>query len=187
MNNPKARQEWIYNELTKEPNTTYSEMCSKYAVSCGKSPRTFDKDWSIANERFQEFQKKLQKEKDNARIKLERDFIKNGLKTKYERVLIIQEQIEATIQELKSGVFKEVKRDGEKAVTWERPLTPYEKAMMRRTVKQLQSEISKIEGDYAPIKQDHTTNGESLNQSTVDLSKLDLDTLKKIKDSQKID
>lgn len=31
---------------------------------------------------------------------------------------------------------------------------------------------------------DHTTQGESLNQSTVDLSKLDLETLKKLRDSQ---
>jgi len=185
MNNPKTRQEWIHEELTKEPNTSYSEMFSKYSVEFSKSEKTFSKDWNAAKQRHQDYQRKLQKEKEALTIQEDLKPLKNGLKTKNDRLLLLQKQIDQTEKELDTGVFTEMKREGKKVLKYDRPLTPYEKAMMRRTIKHLQSEISKIEGDYAPIKQDHTTNGESLNQSNVDLSKVDLETLKKLRDSQK--
>lgn len=185
MINPKSRQEWIYETLLESPELTYTETFAKYSLKFAKSKKTFDKDWTIASNNFNAFQERLKREKDEARLRAERQFVLNGLKTKNERLLVLQKQIDATEKELELGVFVEMKKDGDKMLKWERPLTPHEKALLRRTIHQLQSEISKIEGDYAPIKQDVTTQGESLNQSTVDLTKLDLETLKKIKESQK--
>lgn len=185
MNNPKSRQQWIYDLLLSEPNSQYVDVWAKYRQKWARGKTTFDKDWKAAQKRHHNYQQKLQKEKEALSIQEDLKPLKYGLKTKNDRLLLLQKQIDATEKELELGVFVEMKKDGDKTLKWERTLTPHEKALLRRTIHQLQSEISKIEGDYAPIKQDVTTQGESLNQSTVDLTKLDLETLKKIKESQK--
>lgn len=161
MNTPKLRQQWIYDYLIEHPYSTYTSVFALYSERYGKSSKTFDKDWLKARHSFEEFQNRVQQEKDDVRIKLERDFVKNGLRTKYERVLLIQNQIDETVKELSNGVFKEVRKEGKKAVTWERPLTPSEKATLRRTIWRLQSEISKIEGDYAEMKVKHSNDPEN--------------------------
>lgn len=63
-----------------------------------------------------------------------------GLKTKNERLLILQTEVSDCIAELKAGA---------------KELDVYEKVALRKTIKELQSEISKIEGDYAPVKMDN--------------------------------
>jgi hypothetical protein len=78
---------------------------------------------------------------------------KNGLKSKTERVLYLQKQIEDIQHDLDlnqgkaiylvvNGVVQKVQPD----------LCSTDKAFMRKTIKDIQSEISKIEGDYAPKK-----------------------------------
>lgn len=76
------------------------------------------------------------------------DAAKNGIKSKTERLMILQEQIDACLTDL------------------DKPkLDIYEKVALRKTIKELQGEISKIEGDYATEKIDVTTKGKSVNTS----------------------
>lgn len=79
--------------------------------------------------------------------------VKIGLKTKYDRAMILQEQVEASIAELKKGKTSYYDAGGNKC---ERELTVNEKAIIRKTIKELQAEISKMEGDYAPNKVQHS-------------------------------
>jgi hypothetical protein len=51
----------------------------------------------------------------------------------------------------------------------ERKLTYVERATLMKSLRDLQSEISKIEGDYAPTKQDVTSKGNELKQWTVNI------------------
>jgi hypothetical protein len=103
------------------------------------SERTFyrlkPKAQEIVNSRAQERQRELQQAKTRETIQQ----AKNGLKTKADRLMIYQKQIDASLLELDND-----------------ELDTYERVALRKSIKELQSEISKIEGDYAPIKQAQT-------------------------------
>lgn len=79
--------------------------------------------------------------------------LKIGLKTKIERLLILQKEVENCTLDLENGFTEELKSDGQ---LLNRPITIQEKTALRNTIKNLQSEISKIEGDYAPMKNENT-------------------------------
>lgn len=57
---------------------------------------------------------------------------------------------------------------------------PLEKTAMRRNIKELQAEISKIEGDYATAKQEV-----EIKESKIDYSKIDTETLKALISARK--
>lgn len=81
---------------------------------------------------------------------------KTGLKSKTDRVLLLQKQVEdiqADLTDNKTvgyviigGVVQKVTKE----------LAAREKAYMRKCMKEIQSEISRIEGDYAPNRHEHT-------------------------------
>ena len=152
MNNPKIRQAWILDELRTLPNTTWSEMFGKYSEKFGKSDKTFDKDWKKAVAEITEYQNALKKEKEAISIKEDVKLFKEGLKTKSERLLIYQKQINDIEAELELGTTEDVKSSMGMPTFITRSLLPVEKSSMRKTLKDLQAEISKIEGDYAPTK-----------------------------------
>jgi hypothetical protein len=148
MNNPKSRQEWIYETLTLE-GLGFSEMFSKYSEKFSKSEVTFNKDWCVANERYIEYQNKANKAKEEASIAKEVEAVKQGLKTKNERLLIYQSQVDNMLLELETKQCY----DDEGNM---RAMTQRELNDTRKTLQVIQSEISKIEGDYAPTKTANT-------------------------------
>lgn len=152
MNNPKTRQEWILDELRTQPTISFSEVFSKYSVEFSKSEKTFSKDWKVAVAQLQDYQNALKKEKEAISIKEDVKLFKEGLKTKSERLLIYQKQINDIQAELELGTTEDVKSSMGEPMFITRNLLPVEKSSMRKTLKDLQSEISKIEGDYAPTK-----------------------------------
>ena len=152
MNNPKIRQAWIHGELLALPNQSYSEVFRNYSVKFSKSEKTFSKDWKAANVVIEKYRETLQKEKEAISIKEDVKLFKEGLKTKAERLLIYQKQINDIQAELELGTTEDVKSSMGEPMFITRNLLPVEKSSMRKTLKDLQSEISKIEGDYAPTK-----------------------------------
>ena len=161
-NTPAHRQEWILEELKREPLLSYGEMWAKYGLKWGKRKTTFNKDWKASQERLQTYQKKVQKEKEAVSIAVEKEAIKKGLKTKIERLLILQNEVDKIIREIENGYCTDnIVSDGIPTCIM-RPLRPMEISAMRKNIKDLQSEISKIEGDYATARHDLTSNGESI-------------------------
>lgn len=141
---PKDRQQWIYDLLKLEPALTYNECFTKYLQSFTNSRQTFTKDWKIANERAKEYQIKANKAKDDISIAIELESVKSGLKSKLKRQLELQEMLEPEYRTKDVvGLFK-----GEVVYT-ERPLTPTE-------IKNIHIELSKMDGSYAPTKQEQT-------------------------------
>lgn len=67
-----------------------------------------------------------------------KEAVETGLKSKLERVLILQTEVDACLTDLYGS-----------------ELSIIEKVRLRQVIKELQSEISKIEGDYAPNKLEH--------------------------------
>lgn len=156
MNNPKERQQWIYEELIKAPNKTYVEMWANYRQKWAKGKTTFDKDWLKANENLKQYQEQVNNAKVKASINEEVKAVKIGLKSKIDRLLILQKLVDECLEQLTTkqcndtiiveGTVKNIKR-----LMNQRELND-----TRKTLQSLQSEISKIEGDYAPTKSENT-------------------------------
>ena len=156
MNNPKTRQQWILDELKHSPNTSFSEMFSRYSEKFSKSEKTFSKDWKRSITEHLEYQKNLKNEKEKVSIKKEVEAIENGLETKIQRLFSLQKRKIDIEKMLTTGTYLEHKFSGTKAVKIERPLTPQEVSSLTKTFQLLSSEISKIEGDYAETKVKHS-------------------------------
>lgn len=179
-NTPAHRQEWILEELKREPLLSYGEMWAKYGLKWGKRKTTFNKDWKASQERLQTYQKKVQKEKEAVSTAVEKEAIKKGLKTKIERLLILQNEVDKIIREIENGYCTDKIVFEGMLLETQRPLRPMEISAMRKNIKDLQSEISKIEGDYATAKQEV-----EIKESKIDYSKIDTETLKALISARK--
>lgn len=98
---------------------------------------------------------KRQKDLEQAKTSETIQQAKNGLKTKMERLMILQNEVDACIHELELSSKKT-------------PLDVYERVALRKTIKDLQAEISKIEGDYAAEKIEHSETTKPFNDQQVD-------------------
>lgn len=172
-NTPAHRQQWILEELKKSPLISYVDMWAMYGQKWAKGKTTFDKDWKKAKGKHEAYQKKANEEKERVSIELEKEAVKQGLKTKFDRIMILQNQIEHVQKELALGECEDIKIIKGEPKKIKRPLLPFEKSAMRKNIKDLQAEISKIEGDYAPIKQDHTTQGEKIGNDIITFITID--------------
>ena len=153
-NNPKNRQTWILDSLKIEPSLSYSDMYAKYSLKYAKSKKTFDKDWKQAQKQHQEYQKQAQQVKLKQSLATEKEAVKNGLKTKIDRITILQNQISNLLERLEKGTHpQEVRNHDGKIQRYERTLTPSEITAYNRAIRELQSEISKMEGDYINVNQ----------------------------------
>jgi molecular chaperone DnaK (HSP70) len=120
-----------------------ADILAKYGKKWQISSRSVDRLIEKAREQAQTLRNLAEKTANDTLVAETIDAVKSGLKTKAERLMILQKQIDCSESELESG-----KSNG-------KHLTVLEKVALRKVLKELQSEISKIEGDYAPIKQQH--------------------------------
>lgn len=180
-NNPKERQQWILDTLKINPTLSYSECWGEYKVKWGKGQSTFDKDWNISSNTFKEYQIKLNNEKDKESIAKEIEVLKNGIKTKHERLMILQNEIDECIYQLDLGTskFRRFDPELEDYIIDEKPLSIFEKVALRRAIKELQSEISKIQGDY------EIDNKQKQPGVLIDYSKLTDEAVKSLTDASK--
>lgn len=155
INTPKHRQAWILEELKKSPLISYVEMWGKYGQKWAKGKTTFDKDWKTAQKQLKDYQNKVQKEKERVSIETEVEAVKQGLKTKTERLLNLQKLVDDCLKDLAEGMTNDVAFKNGEPKQYRRKMTIAEYNQTRKTLKELQSEISKIEGDYAPQKVEH--------------------------------
>jgi len=155
MNNPRTRQQWIFEQLESNGGLTYEECFTNYSLNFTKTKRTFAKDWNKATLRHRELQQAKEKAITDTMVGEAVQAAQNGLKSKYERMSRLQLEIERMEAELESGRTMETVERGGKAVQFERPITIQERSLIRRTMQAFHSEISKMAGEYAPIKQEH--------------------------------
>lgn len=144
--------DYIITELRKgnvEPKSIISVFCTKFQ----KTERTFWNMWKIANRSHLESLQSINEQKEEIYQSEQIEAFKTQIKSKTERLISYQVQIEHIEKELETGKTRELVgfKEG-KAQMIERELTIIEKNSLRKTLKELQSEISKIEGDYAPTK-----------------------------------
>ena len=159
-------------EQLQSGNIDAAKVSSLFCSKFHKTERTFFTYWNIANERHIEAQNKLQKEKESIYIESEKKAFKTALKTKTERMAELQAMLEpdyltSEIVGISNGV----------PVWADRPLTPMER-------KHIHSELSKMDGSYAPTKV-ATTDTDGKDRPIIDLSKYDDSELRLLIDLQR--
>jgi|LakMenEpi03Aug12_release.lakeMendotaPanAssembly.Ray.scaffolds.fasta_scaffold544502_1 hypothetical protein len=82
------------------------------------------------------------------------DSLKSGLKSKIDRLLELQDQQQKLQDELHNNITVTTAFHNAELITAFRELSPLERTKIHQVIKEIRSEISKIEGDYAPTKQD---------------------------------
>ena len=181
MTTKEARIKWIFEKMVASPLLSSGDLFTLYLKENKPiTERTFHKYLKEARKEFEAYQKKVQKEKEAVSIEVEKEAIKKGLKTKIERLLILQNEVDKIIREIENGYcMDKIVLDG-MIEEIQRPLRPMEISAMRRNIKDLQSEISKIEGDYATAKQEV-----EIKESKIDYSKIDTETLKALISARK--
>ena len=156
-NNPKYRQQWILDSLKVNPMTSYNEMFTIYLLSfTNLSRQTFNKDWMVSTKLLKSYQKEINSAKLAQSIKSEKQAVKNGLKTKFDRLMILQNQVDQCLDQLTSRQCDDVYIFDGSAISYKRNMNQREINDTRKTLNTLQIEISKIEGDYAIIKTENT-------------------------------
>ena len=149
MTKTKAYVDFILTELRKG-NVQWSNNVGLFMGKYGVTEETFRKYWNIANETFKIEQDEIINIKAIEYKSNEIEAFKTQIRSKTERLISYQVQIEHIEKELITGKTKELIsfKDG-KAQMVDRDLTVFERNSLRKTLKELQAEISKIEGDYA--------------------------------------
>jgi chromosome segregation ATPase len=166
-----------------EKGISYSDCLALNGTKWNLPKTTFVRYWKSANERHAINQESTQKAIAEQSIEAGKERVKTAIKSKIERLEILQNQINSCQEELEKNITIQMilNNDGEHHIP--RALTIKEKVDLRNTIKNLQAEISKIEGDYSPIRTDITTGGDKLNAPKPDLSKLSKNTLLELKNS----
>lgn len=143
----------ITDMLTELANgITYSECLVDIGSKWQLPEQTFVRYWNEANKRHLETQQEAQKQMNDETIKAMVDAVKSGLKSKIERTLEKQKDIQLLRDSVESGLTDDYYIADGQYITYQRPLTMVEKATILKRASEIESEISKIEADYAPTK-----------------------------------
>ena len=129
-----------------------AEILRKYAKKWQIAERTIDRYLKPAKEIAKKLSNKANKAAEDVYVSETVEAAKSGLKSKFDRVMILQGQCSQIENELIANVSTDyIVISGKlQRVVKEIPVT--DRAYLRKTLKDLQAEISKIEGDYAAVK-----------------------------------
>ena len=156
MQNKKTYTDFIITELNKG-NVKYNDVCLLFCTKFDLTKQTFNKFWKIANTMYSEQREAINKEILSTSIAVEKEAVKKALKTKFERLMILQKLVDECLEQLVTGKCNDTIIQGETIKNIKRLMNQRELNDTRKTLQSLQSEISKIEGDYAPNKLDIST------------------------------
>jgi hypothetical protein len=133
MNKQEAYITFIEDQL-KAGNMSFNKVFELNQTKFDLTRSTFSKYWKIANERHSKAISVINEAKTEEYIATEKEALNGIIKTKHERLLFLQSLLDTCLVEL------------------ERIEKPDIKIQAAAKIKDIQAEISKIEGDYAASK-----------------------------------
>jgi hypothetical protein len=141
---------FILTELRKG-NIKFTDVALLFFTKFNLSKPTFAKYWKMANETHNNFILQRETKLNDVTIKENIETLSNGLKTKSQRLINLQNQVDEINGMLLSGITPDTIIDAKTltSVDIERRITYIERAQLMKALRDLQGEISKIEGDYA--------------------------------------
>lgn len=142
------------NEIAKElaNGVRREDIITKYCKKFQKGARQVDNYIELAKPIAIELSKRANKAAEDIMLSEVGEAVKKGLKSKFERIMILQDEIDKCLHELYGEGVDNYADFGGSRKNVKKQLTVFEKVKLRQTINMLQSEISKIEGDYAPEK-----------------------------------
>ena len=173
--------DFIINELRKG-NVIYSKLLKVFLSKFKCSEPTFVTYWKKANALYLEERNKTNEKKERELEKHELKEIVNIVKTKKERLLLLQTQINDLIEiiEGKKNVTYIINNKVANSIQNDKLVLPIQVILLiQKNIKDLQVEISKIEGDYAPQKLNVTDDQGNAGLVVMSLSELIADVSKK--------
>lgn len=135
---------------------TRGDILAKYGKKWQLSSRSIDRLTEKAKEQAQTLRNLAAKTANDTLIAETKEAVKQGLKSKLDRVLLLQKQVEDIQADLESGVSIDYVILQGKLQKVNKEISATDKAYLRKTIKDIQAEISKMEGDYAPTKAELT-------------------------------
>jgi len=173
LTNPAARQIYILDLLKSEAGISYNVMFTKTLQRYTVSRQTFTKDWIKANAVYKEYRGKVKAAREEASIILEVDAVKQGLKSKIDRALFYQNQIDIMEMQLTGATqftfivaHKPVKSHNTKTGEFVLPMEKQNE--IRAQIKSYQTELAKMEGDYMTAKSEQDP-AEAKDKAQIDL------------------
>jgi len=152
----KADQEkqidFIVSELRKGSERVI--ILQKFAKVYKVSTKTFDNRLKIAKDRHFKQAEEVRQAMQGAFIESEQILLKQGLKSKEERQLSLQKQIDDIEKILDDGITPDAIVDNKAmiSVDIERKLTAIERANLMKVHRELIAELNKMDGSYAPAE-----------------------------------
>ena len=90
LGKPRARQDWAVEQITIEPNITYTALYHRYCQKFGKfSDRTFTIDWKKARERAEQFRSEVHEAKIKQAVEVEAAQITRDILSKFDAMEIL--------------------------------------------------------------------------------------------------
>ena len=151
MSKTKAYVDYIL-DLMRSGDIDRIVIVSKFCKKFQTTERTADTYWKEAKEAYKIELEAINDKRTEIYQSEQIEAFKPQIKTKLERLLTYQSHIDKIELELITGKTQDVYNTKDGLQFIERDLSTLEKNSLRKTLKELQSEISKIEGDYAPTK-----------------------------------
>lgn len=150
-----AKGEKVVSDIQKLLNKGIVERSALYAELGGKdkmASRSFEKWLAIARERNAEVLKRAEEAMGNTYVSTIEQAVKNGLKSKLQRVMEKQADVDRLRKMASDGVVEDVffTREG-LPQDFTRKMTPTEVAQVLKHASAIEAEISKIMDDY-PIQ-----------------------------------
>lgn len=166
------RRLWLKDYITKNPQLTYDVIRKEFVKRFERfSSSTLYRDFTTVRREVEGKLRERMEAREKIMDELELTETKKIIKTKTQRLLEYQGLVADCLTDLSTGTTRDTYFDKTtgKPKNYRRPMTIFEYNQTRRTLKEIQVEISKIEGDYAPEKQsiDHTTKGDKLSGPVV--------------------
>ena len=135
------------------------EIVTKYVKKWQCSARSVDRIIDKAKGEAATLTTKAGKAAEQVIITEAVEAVKIGLKTKHERIVNLQLQCDTIIAEIAAGTVTVTTYQKNKRVDRVYLMTPEQKTAHRKNLRDLQAEISKIEGDYAAEKKEVNLGG----------------------------
>jgi len=173
--------DFIINELRKG-NVLYKDVLLVFVSKFKVTEQTFVRYWKKANALYLEERNKTNEKKERKLEKLELDGVESIVKTKKERLLLLQTQINDLIEiiEGKKNVPFIINNKVMNSIQNDKLVLPIQVILLiQKNIKEMQVEISKIEGDYAPQKVNVTDEQGNAGLVVMSLSELIADVSKK--------
>ena len=143
-------------DLLKNGEVDAKNVISVFCKKFQKTERTFWTHWKEAQETHSKLIKTIENKKDDIYTQTNVKAFEEGLKSKIERQLHLQKQIDDIQADIDRGIVEDYIVVGGKLQIVNKIMNAETKAMLRRTITNITAELNKMDGSYAPAKTETT-------------------------------